>query len=1247
MSKICTSRESVFEHLYKLNILTSQHMNEVFLKELQDDFKGVEFKEMSFRKFLFDKEFSYLEIVSQLVLERKREAHLDIAKINGEIQAYVQDHAPRLERAPEEEFPWEAKEVSGGPSAQTENSSGTGNGFATGRRHGPKDIPVISILSDEVKKDSSIQVLSNYSPHQKLLSRLLRRFVNYTSLWAQGSKMIEELFKSSKLYGYNPHEVIAFQRDSEFGLSRLRLTIMRCLKFGGSLPAEDDADLFSDNMGLFDESGCLKGVFKIPPNKQVKAMLTRDVEFLLSRQILSVEEAAFSPVLIYNFRKTSRIDIFSVDEPHRPPLDAKQQHSRETDHTLFNQGPTDSDKDTLSTNICAFFDGYCKDLLMHVRKSGSVEMNNMTKAASSSAYENSSHEAILKGLKTIKFSEKKKNREFGQFTGISKLNSKVEAKVSERSTHVMRASNYDSFTINEIQETDMYVFYTQNNKLLNVLNLKLIESSLDHESVESLQIRRNSFPFFTLNNLRLNELENLLFVTKVELEDRQGKYSEKNEVERGLREFAQEESQSEDIQLKEKFEYKKLREYLYVVKRIELKNRSNSRHAFSAVEEIKAKLDQLQEDSRVTKPDACFNVHLNCVSEIEQRLFIAAALDSMAVFRWLEMFNDIVDINSEKIRKDNRLFLGTRQLVLGLLFPEGQSWPLYKRMFEKGIEAEPETAAFPRDSKFKPSKNSTEKYLGSNLLLNLMDGHYLSANKDSRASSSSFDEFVLGAQDYRWEELSSRLLSFDSPQRTYISKKIFQVRLLVEGTKSKVPEDILPQYMWVHQLIDANRLLDLNIKNMLLMELLNTRDLNDCYSESSKERSSIAVTETHVNAFKIKVKRRDAIPTIPSFLTNKFFRNKPNFDIYRTILKMNAIELQLSSIIAKRDLSMDRYPELDQTHIDDSIQEKSLSVEKQLIMSEGIKLKSCWPDNLVTSLGPSPDETLRNTTSRQPDFSTDTDAGSTSRTVANVDFSRGSKKLMILNQMIDKFRISFFVGDTNQAFSMSYITMREFLSNTVLEEIARVSLLRSQLTKRRRRLQDRSSHEHLIVNLNGIFIDELIRKSYLIEPSSSGEQVVVSKRDLGKLVWSWSENYTNQVEHFLRIKETLYASKIEDLKCSVQENEAAKGMLNFYYNHMLSQFKKVAASKLVLRNSDFIVELDTYARFIQFLNYDNKLMFDKMETNKNFSIRKELSTVASQLKKTNAFYQDYKRVTTDGVIQMIEKEKDEKMNFIK
>lgn len=991
----------------------------------------------------------------------------------------------------------------------------------------------------------------------------------------------------------------------------------------------------------------LKGVFKIPPNKQVKAMFTRDFEFLLNRQILPVEEAAFAPVLIYNFRKNSRIGIFSADEPHRPEPDVKQEHSRHSDPKLFNDGPTDSAKETLSTNICAYFDGYSKDLLMHVKKSGSVEMNNMTKAASTSAYEDSSLESILQGFKTIKFKENRKNKEFGQFKGVSLLRSKIEAKVNERSTHVMRASNYDSFTINEIQETDMFAFFTQNNKLLNVLNLKLIESSLDHESVETLQIRRNTFPFFTLNNLRLNELENLLFVTRVDVEDRNEKDSGKTDIERGLREFSKTEAESEDVQLKEKFEYKKLREYLYVVKRIELKNRSNSRHAFSAVDEIKSKLDQLQEDSRVTKPDACFNVHLNCLSEIEQRLFIAAALDSMAVFRWLEMFNDLVDINSEKIRKDRRLFLGTRQLVLGLLFPEAQSWTLHHRMFERGVEEVHEEGARNKESLNHSSNKNLEKYLGSNLLLNLMNGHYLSAGRDNRALSPSFDEFALFGQDYRWEELSRRLLTFDPPQRTYISKKIFQMRLMVEGTKSKVPEDILPQYMWVHQLIEANRLLDLNIKNMLLIELINTRDLNDNHSESNKERSSMSVTETHVNSYKAKVKRRAVIPSIPSFLTNRFFQNKPSYDIYRTILKLNAVELQLSSLMAKRDLSVERYPEIDQSQFDDSLKEKSLNSEKGLILNEAIKLKSCWPENLVTPVAPSPDDTIRNTTLRQPDFSTDTDPGSTSRTITTVDFSRGNKRLAILNQMIDKFRISFIVADTNQAYSMSYITMREFLSNTVVEETARISLLRNQLIKRRRQLSDRSSQEHLIVNLNALFIDELIRKSYLIEPSSSGEQLVISKRDLGQLVSSWSETYSNQVEHFLRIKETLYSSKIDDLRCSVRENEEAKGMLNFYYNHMLSQFKKVAASKLVLRNSDFIVELDTYARFIQFLNFDSRLMFDKIETNKNFSIRKELSTIASQLKKANAFYTDYKRVTTEGVIQMIEKEKDEKILLIK
>lgn len=231
-------------------------MNEVFLKELQDDFRGVEFREVSFRKFLYDKEYSYLELASQLILDRKREAHLDIVKINGDLQTYITEHAPMMERASEERFSWEISEVSASVLVQTEKSSAGLNGFASSRRQGPKDIPLISILSDEVKKDSSILVLGNHSLQQKLLSRILRRLVNYTSLWTQGSRMIEEMFKSTKLFGYNPHEVINFQRDSDFGLSKLRLTIMKSLKFGGSLPADDDVDLFSDNMGLFDESGC-------------------------------------------------------------------------------------------------------------------------------------------------------------------------------------------------------------------------------------------------------------------------------------------------------------------------------------------------------------------------------------------------------------------------------------------------------------------------------------------------------------------------------------------------------------------------------------------------------------------------------------------------------------------------------------------------------------------------------------------------------------------------------------------------------------------------------------------------------------------------------------------------------------------------------------------------------------------------------------------------------------------------------
>ena len=720
----------------------------------------------------------------------------------------------------------------------------------------------------------------------------------------------------------------------------------------------------------------------------------------------------------------------------------------------------------------------------------------------------------------------------------------------------------------------------------------------------------------------------------------------------------------------QKFEYRKLRQYLYIVKRIELKNRSASRSIFTFVDELKDRMNSILEDAKLSKPDLVFNTYLNCLYENEQRTFVLGLIDSINQLRWVENFNDLIDINLEKIRSDKEFLFQTRSVLMNLLFKKTTTFQVFFDLFTNKQVVTPldclmETYPYKRPSselQHSLGKQPARKVVKKNNFLNLFDKTLLGTSRELkhfgyRSQNRSFGDFTKQSFDFEWSHLFTHLLSLRTPQRTYLSRKIFDIKLYTERNVSMPKESIMPHNLWIYKCLDAHRLLDLNLKNMLLIEALNLKIVNDLYCDrGSDDRASVQVDEKQMNGVRVPAIRRQIKPSLLPFVTNTMFSREPNYEFSRMMLRLMSTELRMTSFVLDKDLRTDRFPDLnfDPMHPENSNTHQVLDE----ILRKHINVDAVWADDPLDMSVPvlshygSLDQRAKalgfltsNFRVSADDSAVDAEFGS-ERMTTDVYTLGNTKSYMpglyndhkveILKCMVESFRNSFFLPEVPQAFTMCYLLMREFMGSATNEEVSQSILSKEAYFFKS---QDCQSRDKLVVSLQKDLLYKVVKKSFILETSLYGDQVAIKKTTLHELIHGWNNQVGLRLESELRRRELHYLDKIDSNSRLTEQYQLEKDLVDFYFKHTMKQFNNVVNSRLAFRNSSFICELDSLQRFSQNIKYDMHLMFDKISDKLVKKSRDEIIALKENNRKLRSSHFDAVKKYKLDLTEMIDQER--------
>lgn len=1243
LTKIFTNKETVFDYLYKVDITKTANLSEHTKRDIRFEFtKG----DAGFKSFLLNFDRAFLEIYCNHMMQIKKDVPVDIRRLSKSVSAHIsQKYLSQTTGETKVETVDAFDEVDIIQYLQENSATGAEDSTAqnikgSARRH-PRKISKVSIpVKGSI--DESVCLTVKVTPFIRELLFYLRRNLNYLGLWLQSSKMIQTMYDKRTFFGYNPSEVFHFQKEMELGFSKLSQTIMKLLKYKVVKSLEDDFDTLFETTPLFDEYGSIKTIFSIPSSRQLREIVKRDMDYLLQKSITDHERKFFPEIEIYSYKRNIVRPARKGHEVHLPEFEYMSDYDKLKNLEILHPKIVDQ-KEVLhqGNSIKQFKELYYKDVMAHLRKLKNVEINEINRISSMAHIEKPNLSKVLSGLGSIEFGFKKRYLEFGTFLGFSEVKqSDSVPNPNLEVDRVSRTSTYDDYYIDEVQETDLFIFYSQSNKLLSILSLKLITSTLDLEANKSLLLYKNALPFFTMNHLRLSELEELLFpemgkVIKTIDGEKQlepsFQVSPFPKVSPGASESQEEKDQSsnhgQSVQeginsnrelssKKTKFQYKKLRNYLYVIKRIELKNRSTSRPAFNFVEEVKKKMTSILEDAKLTRPDSVFNTYLNCLFENEQKSIAVALMDTIHQQRWLENFSNFIDINMEAISKDKQMVTITRGILISLLFPKFSSYQVFYDLFTTKPNLSTENSNISKQYPHAKNKSALKsqltsanlnKHIRRNGLLSLFDTLFINRNEANTPTTShtAFNGFAVNEFNGKWESLLMQLLSYRSPQRTFISKKIFRVRLCTERDISMPEETILPQNIWLFKVLDSHRLIDMNLKNMILMEAIQTKLINNLFCDTNRERTSAEVEEKHLNEVSIITRRRQTVPSLLPFLSNSMFQKKENYEFSRIVLKLKALELHFTSQMVASDLSIERFPDL---KMYDTDQTKGPNVEPsdtEIKIRKYVKLETVWTDHPILNFEQKDTPETSKKKSVHDKTATNTSRGFneiedlmniTTASVSTGTYKRdmyNDNKIEILKSIVEGLRKSFFVDDVPQAFNLCYLLLREFSLQASRDEIARLVIERARIPLKTAKCL---AKDRLIVSLQATFMREVFTNSYLLDTGANGEMFAIRKNDFNRVLTDWNQTVEEETMRDLRDRELHYLIKIDDSEMVVENSSLNKELVDFYFRHMLQLFTRIVGSRLVLRNNSFMSELDTLARFSTFMNADFDLVFDKIKS---------------------------------------------------
>ena len=1255
LNRILTSKESVLEHIYKFEMISMDEMQNSYIKnEARKDFmRG----ELAFKNYLYHHEDSFQEIFSGYIASLKKDCHTDLfefskmvhRKIGHKYMGTTHEIYDTEETAKEADIGYYFVENSMA-SQEVENSR---SGRPAGRREQRK-VSKVDVPARESRL-TSVGLAIPLQPFVGEAALYFRRTANYLALWLQSLKMFQSMFDRALFMSYNPDEVINFEREIDLGLSRLQQTVMKLLKYKHfKYYEEEQHHLLNDIQPLFDELGNIKSIFKVIPQRKFVKLVQKDLNFLFTKELTQTELNFFLPFELIIFKRAISIQPPKYPFHHRPEFEYASQEVIENLSTVLepsmpHQAADKSEKTTSS--IKNYLELYNREILLHLKKFKSVEISEINKISSTSSIERQAVEQVLSNLHPINFEAKKSKYPFGSYSGFVPKKSQTNFGKKVDIDREMRAYYYDDYAIHEVQETNLFIYFTQSNKMLSTVTLKLLLASLDLESNETALLLKKSLPFYTLNNLRLAELENILFNVKklgdpVDANrDKEQLKDEKSSLESSRRtkgSSAKEKSQRETSlfgtksdgkfnykAINPKFEYRKLRRYLYIVKRIELKNRSNSRGVFTFVEEVKKKMSQILDDAKLAKPDTVFNTYLNCLFENEQRAFALALIDSMAQSRWLECFYDLIDINLEKVRKDKELFFLSRSLMINLMFPKSSSFKIFFDLFStteylnRDLQFSPDKYPYPRPRESILKQLHSKKLysvIRRNNLLNLFESSMINQDDGSRSTIQeagwahsgalqSFNDFSYSDVDYRWDSLFTELLAFKSPQRTFISRKAFQILLATTRNISLPKESILPHNIWIFKILDAHRLLNLNLKNMLLMELLNSKIVNDLYCAAEKEGSSVVLNSVKLNGEVERVVKRQYTPSLLPFVRNSMFEKEENLDFYRLVLRLSSTELHLTSYMANQDLLATRYPDLNTS----AGQQNAVQSDVDNKLKKGIKIDRVWSQNPIIERRVHSRPASPTRQSKHPTFKYFSMEQS-EETVQGPQYKKGvyhEHRVEILKHITEGLRQSFFITDVTQAFNMCYLLLREFTAEAIRDQVAHLKVHRKNMILKNERCKERDS---LVLGVQREMMTSIVVNSYVLETKGCGDQVVIRKNDLSSIALQWNDLFVSSVQDELRRREIVYLIKIDDIQIETDTSTLTQELIDFYFGYISRIMRKLVGSRLVLRNASFVSELDCLSRFITFVNIDCELAFNKIAA----TLDKKTREVIEAKRKDNA-----------------------------
>jgi hypothetical protein len=1234
LSKICTTKESVFEHLYKFEMVTVNDGKNTFSRgEAKRDFNR---GEISFKHFLYNYDDAYLAIAHGHMSQVKADVFVDVCSISRQVRAEIGDRyiGKGHEIYDTEEDNMEANigfyfNENSLVSQEVEGSMT----MRTGGKKESKKVSKIEIPSKETKQ-TSVMLTIHEHPFIKNALHYFRRHGNYLSLWLQSVKMIQTMYDKTQFMGYNPDEVISYQREPILGLSRLQATVMKLLDFKYNRFGDEEG-FFNESTRLFDELGSIKSILKVLPLREFKALVVKDQNYLMSKAFSDNELKFFKSLELVVFKKKAQIR--TPDYPFVPRTDyefASPDQVIENSKVLGPQEQETKAKEVSHAYLESinYLDSYIKEILLHIRKLNNVQINEINKFTISATMEKQTTEKLLNNLNVLNFDLKKKKYDFRNFVGFVAKTTKSKGAQRKELDREGRALHYDDFSIDEIQETNMFIYFSQSNKLLSTVSLKLLVACLDLDATESALLLKKSLPFYTLNNLRLAELDGILFHSKIDhnanKQNEQAGQTENDYMGTHLNTKISNSSKPTDSQPAErslfgmkreggfnsmarppKFEYRKLRRYLYVLKRIELKNRSNSRGVFTFVDEIKKKMTQILDDAKLTKPDTVFNTYLNCVFENEQRSFVLALMDTIAQSRWLDNFYDLIDINLEKIRKDKELFFLTRSFIINLMFPKSSSFKIFFDIFSNTEYLRKDLLLSPEGYPYAKPKEKllTQIYsrglysvIRKNNFLNLFENSIISQEEDSCEYKmetrigrygylESFNSFAFSDFDHRWNNMFTQMLAFKSPQRTFISKKTYQISLAAHRNFGMPEQSILPHNLWILKILDAHRLLDLNLKNMMMFEAMNSKITNDLYCRNDKESSSVIYEDRIVNGIVSRVTRRKYTPTLLPFVRNSMFQKDENSDFARMVLRLFSLELHMTSSMEGQELLSVRYPDLLQSDQQGEYLERS---EIELKIKNSIKINTVWSrDPLLTSKynsrPPTPTKTNFSYYEEQDQFINKQERRS--RPYNKDDYH--DHKLGILKAITESLRQSFFLDNMDQAFNLNYLLMREFIAQAAKDQTVAMQINRLDILNKTEKCKARDS---TVLALHRSMMTSIVVNSYLIETPSCGDNIVIRKSDLSKVAVNWHEAFSDTITDELRKREILYLIKVDDINLEIDNNTQTGEMIDFYFSYITAILRRVTGSRLVMRNTAFAYELDSLSRYIRFAKVDGVLAYDKV-----------------------------------------------------